>query len=369
MSPPDPDIDGPPPPLANPELRGHEDAEKMLLDAYTGGRMHHAWLISGPRGIGKATLAYRFARFLLSQGGDAGGGLFGEELAPDSLVTDPESPVFRRIAAAAHGDMLAIERRIDEKTGKRKTVIAVDDVRGVGSFLHKTASEGGWRVVVIDSADEMNVNAANAVLKVLEEPPSRALILLVSHNPGRLLPTIRSRCRRLTLRPLSDDTVAALLNQHYPQVTPADALVLARLAEGSIGRAADLADEGGLALYGEMTQLLQTVPGIDVASLHALGDKVAKAGADHAFRTVGDLYRWWLGRLVLKGAGGQVAADGPETALMDGLLARAPLDRWLDVWEKSTRLLGRTESANLDKKQVVLNVFLALDSAARGSGP
>ena len=141
---------------------------------------------------------------------------------------------------------------------------------------------------------------------------------------------------------------------------------MARLAEGSIGRAADLAEEGGLELYKDVTQLLETLPGIDILALHKLGDKVSKAGADQAFRTVGDLFRWWLARLVLKGAGGRAVADGPESALMDALLARAPLDRWLEVWEKSIHLLGRADSANLDRKQVILNVFLALDAAARG---
>lgn len=365
MSDDDDDI-GAPHPRANPELVGHDGAEQTLLDAFNAERLHHAWLISGPRGIGKATLAYRFARFLMVHGADGGeAGLFGDAPAPDSLAVAPDHPVFRRITAEGHGDLLGIERKPDPKTGKLKTVISVDDVRAVGHFMHKTASEGGWRIVIIDSADEMNVNAANAVLKVLEEPPARAIILLVSHNPGRLLPTIRSRCRRLQLRPLEDDTVAGLITRYHPDVTPADAGVLARLAEGSIGRASDLVDEGGLALYSEVTRLLDTLPGVDVMALHALADKVAKAGADQAFQTLHELFRWWLGRLILKGAGGRISANEAETALLDRLLGRAPLDRWLEVWDKSTHMLARTTAANLDRKQVVLNVFFALDKVAQ----
>lgn len=360
----EPSPEAAPHPRANPELVGHSEAEKTLLDAYNSGRMHHAWLISGPRGIGKATLAYRFARFLLSQG-NADNSLFGDASPPDSLHVAPETPVFHRISAGGHGDLLAIERQTDEKTGKLKSIISVDTVRSVGSFLHMTASEGGWRIVLIDSADEMNVNAANAVLKVLEEPPARAIILLISHNPGRLLPTIRSRCRRLQLRPLDETTVTGLIRRYHPGLSDTDAPILARLAEGSIGRASDLVEEGGLELYGEVTHLLDSLPGVDVMALHALADKMARAGAEQAFATLSELFRWWLARLVLKGAGGSVAGDAAETALMERLLTLAPLDRWLEVWEKSTHLLGRTTVANLDRKQVVLNVFLALDRAAK----
>lgn len=356
----------PPHPRTRERLTGHPEAERALLDAYTSGRMHHAWLMTGPRGIGKATLAYRFARFLLSQGGaEAGDSLFGAPPPPESLDIPTDSLVFRRVSAGGHGDLKGVERAVDEKTGKLKSVISVEDVRAVGHFLHMTASEGGWRVVVVDSADDMNPNAANALLKVLEEPPARAMILLVSHNPGRLLPTIRSRCRRLALRPLSEDTVSGLLGEFYPSMTPGDAHVLARLADGSIGRACGLAEEGGLDLFGEVNGLLAGWPTVDIAALHSLGERMGKPGAEKAFDTLGELFLWWLGRLVVKGAGGRITAEQDETALMERLLSQAPLDRWLEVWEKSTRLLGRADSANLERKQVVLNLFLALESAAR----
>ena len=346
----------------------HAEAEQTLLDAYNSGRMHHAWLLTGQRGIGKATLAYRFARFLLAQsaGEGEGGGLFGDDAPPASLDVSPENPVFKRIAAGGHGDLMAVARPVDEKTGKVKTVIPVEAVRGVAGFLSMTAAEGGWRVVIIDAADEMNVNAANAVLKTLEEPPKRAILLLVCHNPGRLLPTIKSRCRRLTLRPLADETVIRVLQSAFPETGDEEAAILARLAEGSAGRALDLAEEGGLVLYNDMHALLETLPNLDVGRLYAFADKVARKGADDAFRTISDLFRWWMGRLIVKGAGGQVAASEVESQLMDRLLGGAPLDRWLEVWEKSSRLLARTDAVNLDRKQVLLNVFLSLEAAARG---
>ncbi len=364
---------GPPEPRANPDLVGHEAAERTLLESWNSGRLAHSWLISGPRGIGKATLAYRFACFLLVHGAgpraDEGPGLFGEALPParpDSLYVAPENPVFQRIAGRGHGDLISVERRVDEKTGKRKTEIIIDDVRGIGASMSMTSAEGGWRIAVIDAADEMNRNAANAVLKVLEEPPKGAILLLVSHNPGRLLPTIRSRCRNLVLRPLEDATVADLVRRYLPNVGVEDATELARLSEGSVGRALGLSGEGGLDLYHEVTGLLETLPRLDVERLHALGDKVVRAGADDSFRTLSDLLLWWLGKLILFGAkGGDRTVSEGEQVLMRRLTESVALDRWLEVWEKINHLLSRVDAVNLDRKQVVLNAFLALESASR----
>src|SRR5476651_414688 len=182
-----------PEPRANPILLGHEAAERTLLDAMHFGRMHHAWLITGPEGIGKATLAFRFARRLLA---GLGGG--------DSLALDPFHPVFRRIVAGGHADMLTIERAYDEKTKRLKRDIAVQDVRAINAFMALTPAEGGWRVAVVDGAEDLNQASANALLKILEEPPSRAVLILVCSAPGRLPPTVRSRCRHLRLSPLTD---------------------------------------------------------------------------------------------------------------------------------------------------------------------
>ena len=182
-------------PRENPDLIGHERAEAVLLDAWNSGRMPHAWLICGPRGIGKATLAFRLARFVLARGSLASDSLFagGKAAEPDSLKVDPADPVFRRVAAGGHADLLTLERGYEREGGRRRGSIVIDDVRKAGRLMGLTAGEGGWRVLVVDAADDLNVNAANALLKQLEEPPKRALILLVSHAPGRLQATIRSR--------------------------------------------------------------------------------------------------------------------------------------------------------------------------------
>src|SRR5476651_1086589 len=197
-------------------LFGHAEAEQALLESYQSGRIPHAWLIGGPPGIGKATLAYRLARFVLAHPDPTSPAV----QKATSLAVDPENPAARRIAAQAQGDLLVLERTINEQTGKLYTVIRVDDVRRSVPFFGSTAGEGGWRIAIVDAVDELQREGANALLKVLEEPPPRALLLLVSHAPGRELPTIRSRCRRLLLRPL-------------------DAADVARAVAGATGRNAD----------------------------------------------------------------------------------------------------------------------------------
>ena len=355
--------DGPPSPRENPHLAGHEEAEQTLLQAYTSGRLPHAWLITGPAGIGKATLAFRFARFVLAQAHGQGGLFAAAREGAESLAVKADDPVFQRVASGGHADLMCVERGPDPKTGKMRTEIVADQTRGIGHFLGLTAAEGGWRVVVIDSGDEMNRHAANAVLKVLEEPPTRSLLLVVSHTPGRLLPTIRSRCRRLALKPLADETVAELVTRYRPDAGDLD--LLAHLAAGSVGRALSLAEEGGLALYRDLVSLLETLPELDAGALHGLGDRAAKS--DAAFHAFSDLLKEWLGRMILFAADGEPERLLPEAAAGDAALmerlSSGGLEPWLEVWEKVNRLLARAD--NLDRKQVVLNVFFTLESALR----
>lgn len=358
-----------PAPRANPRLLGQSAAESTLLAAHRSGRLPHAWLLAGPRGIGKATLAYRFARFLLAEGGQQGAGdagLFGE--LPRSVATDlamePDHPVFRRVVAAGHPDLRAIERALDAKTGRRRQEILVKDVRAIGDFLHRTPGEGAWRIVIVDSADELNRSAANALLKALEEPPRQALLLLVSHQPGRLLPTIRSRCCRLELQPLDEPLVDQLLQGCAPDLPAAERQALGRLAGGSIGQALALKDAGGLALYGELTQLLGGLPRLDVPRVHALGDRLARDREGTAFRVTGELLTGWLDRMIRGAAEGRLPAEVAkgDAALMERLVARRSLAQWLTLWENLSRLFARSESVNLDRKQVVITAFLEFET-------
>lgn len=347
------------------DLIGHHRAEAEFLDAWSSGRLAHAWLLTGPKGVGKATLAYRIARFVLS--GGSGGGLFGGP--PDSLAVAADHPVTHQISAQGHRDLKVVERGFsDDKRTRLRAEIVVDDVRKINELFHQTA-DAGWRVVLIDAADEMNRNAANAVLKVLEEPPRKALILLVSHSPGRLLPTIRSRCRRLMLNPLAKDQVARLVAEQRPGLPPADIDALAGLAEGSPGRALALADEGGLDLYREVVALLSGLPRLDVAALHGFADRMAKPDAEGAWRGFSELLVWWLARLVRAGGRegrGMTEVVVGEAALMGRLLGAASLDRWLELWEKTGTLFARTDAVNLDRKHALLTAFLAIERLARG---
>lgn len=357
--------DDPSAPRYTTDLLGQEAAEAELLAAWTGGRMHHAWLITGRRGIGKATLAYRTARFILSGGEGEGGGLFGGP--PTSLVTPLSHPACRLIAQGAHPDLRVIERQWDDKKKKRRSEIVVEDVRDLGGFLSMTASDGGWRVVIIDAADEMNRNAANALLKNLEEPPKRVVMLLLAHAPARLLPTIRSRCRVLTLKPLATETVASLLRQRDPTLDDDDARALARLGEGSIGRASELADAGGLQFYQQMTAVLRTLPRLDGPALYDFIDNATKS--DESFEIAVEVLSWWLARTITAGGRQDAPAEiiPGENGLMRVLLAGAPLARWVEVWEKINRLVERTAAVNLDKKQVLLTAFLSVERMVRSS--
>jgi DNA polymerase-3 subunit delta' len=370
-----------PEPRANPYLAGHEAAEASLIEAHSQGKLPHAIVIGGPRGIGKATLAFRLARFLLSRG-SCGPGLF--VTAPASLAIAADDPVFNRTASGGHADLLTIERGINPNKWKKRDAppdaesrkrvlrdeIVVDDTREVANFLRLTAAEGGWRIVVVDSADDMNRNAANALLKILEEPPKHALLMLVSHNPGRLLPTIRSRCRKLTLKPLAEAEVARLIGRYRPEISFDDRQALARLAQGSIGRALDLAGAGGIDLYRTLLGLLSRLPELDAMALHGFADRLARAEAEDSYRTATELLAEWIARMIRMAAHGDEAGGQDEIVRgeLDGmrrLAARRPLDQWVEVWENTVRLFAQADGLNLDRKQVVLGAFLALEGAAR----
>ncbi len=278
-----------PHPRAATQFYGHDAAEQELLQAYRSGRMPHAWLIGGPQGIGKATLAYRMARFVLSHPDPTAQAV----QAAQSLAVASDHPVARRIAVQAHGDLLSLERTAGEN-GKLRTEIAVADVRRTIGFFGSTAGEGGWRVCIVDSVDELNRFGTNALLKILEEPPARSLLLLVSHVPGQVLPTIRSRCRQLLLRPLQqDDVVRAAAAALDVEEGDSDLRRAAALADGSVARALALFDGPTLAVHDNVAALLARLPEIDPRALHVLGDSLGRAN-EGAFDTFLEAVREWL---------------------------------------------------------------------------
>jgi DNA polymerase-3 subunit delta' len=333
----------PPHPRETNVLFGHGEAEQALLEAYRSGRIPHAWLIGGPSGIGKATLAYRMARFVLAN---------PDPKAPavrkaTSLTLPDDDRTVRRIAAQGHPDLLVLERVVNEKTGKLYTVIRVDDVRRTVPFFGSTAGEGGWRVSIVDTADELQYpQAANALLKILEEPPRNALLLLTSHAPARLLPTIRSRCRRLSLRPLSADDVARAAalalnrNAEEPELHEASAL-----SEGSVGRALTLLEGPALALRKRVVDLLERLPTVDPQALHALGDAIGGFEPQRLASFIDAVNEWLADRLA--------SAD------------HARMLRIAEAWDKVNQAARDADEYNLERKPLVFSVFGWLAEAAR----
>jgi DNA polymerase III subunit delta' len=326
-------------------LFGHHEAEGVLLEAYRSGRIPHAWLIGGPQGIGKATLAYRMARFVLK---------YSDPQASDvqrarSLDVDPSDPIARRIAAGAHGGLLVLQRTPNEK-GVMRTVITVDETRETITFFGSTAAVDGWRVCIVDTVDELNPNAANALLKILEEPPHRSLFLLVSHSPGRILPTILSRCRRLRLRPLASAEVVQVASQVTGLASDDPSLLeVAEAAEGSVARALTLLGGDTVKLHHKTAALLARLPQIDPRELHALGDSLG--GSDKvALATFVDGIDRWIGA--------RLHIDNPNADL-------PRLARLAEVWEKINRAARDTAEYNLERKPFVFSVFGMLAEATR----
>jgi DNA polymerase III subunit delta' len=349
-------------PPENSEFIDQAAAERALLEGATSGRLAHAWLLTGPRGVGKATLAYRFARFLLAGAPQRTGGLFAD--LPSNLHLDPGHATFCRVASGTHPDLRCVARSINPDTGKRRGEIVVEDLRKAVAFLRLTPSEGGWRIVIIDGAEEMNRSAQNALLKALEEPPASAVLLLVSHAPGRLLPTIRSRCRRLELRPLSTTAVGQLIEKHVPDVAEADRNLAAALAEGSIGQALSILGAGGIELYRDLSGSLSALPAMDMLALHRQADRLSRSGSEETYRMAVDLLLGWLARMIRLGAGGGGEIVSGEQEIMLRLGQQCRLPRWIELFELLRAQFALVESVNLDRRQLWVSSFLAIQRLA-----
>jgi DNA polymerase-3 subunit delta' len=330
---------------------GHETAERELLDAYRRDKIAQAWILSGPEGIGKATLAWRMARFLLAHPDPHA----SETQAAQSLYVPGDSPAARRIASMALADIFLLRRSWNEKTKKFYTEIRIDDVREIIQSLHRSSGTGGWRVAIVDCADDLNRASANALLKLIEEPPQRSIFVIVAHQPGRLPPTIRSRCRKLPLRPLNEMEVArAIRALREPWSSLPDDAVAAAAAssEGSVREALRLLDGDGVAFDRTISGLFEKLPQVDWLAVHALADKLTGRDNESSYETFMRALQRWIDR--------QVRGSAEQGAHPAHLLAYA------DAWDEITQAARETEVFNFDKRALVLGVFERLERATMG---
>ena len=319
------------------ELQGHGEAEAAFEAARRRGRLHHAWLLTGTEGVGKATFAYRAARRLLGGQPNKAYGVLG---------VSPDDHVSRQLIARSHPDFMVLERIGED--GKPRKVIPVDEARKLSEFFSKSPASAPHRVAIVDAADDLNVNAANAVLKTLEEPPAHGVLLLISHSPGRLLPTIRSRCRRLAFRELPEPDAAAFVRART-DANVEDSLRLARMAGGAPGRAWSLFLAGALAVDDAARLLLADLPRVDEGLALSLADRFRGGEGQAQFNL---LFERLAERIHAQAA--QRASEG-----------QGGLDRWASAWETLQRLPREVEAVNLDRADALFTALSELRAAAR----
>ncbi len=330
-------------PEHNARLIGHTDAVDSFRQAMTA-RMHHAWLLHGPDGIGKTSFAFHCANHLLSGGRSPIG------------KRDPLERNFKLIAASAHPDLTVIGRPVDEKTGIIKDEIPVERIRALTEFFRLTSSHGGWRIAIVKDADRLNRNAANALLKILEEPPAQGLILMTATARGRLLPTIRSRCRQLQLDPLTPPEMAEFLRPHEEDMSADDRAMLLKLADGSPGRALQILGSDGLQIYREFLSLLQSpAREQNTALLRFVSGVGGKADPDR-FALIVDYCENWIGRLLHLAATGEAReVVGGEGQVLRRMAAIKPLANWFEVADNCKKQFAAAIHASLDKRLVLMN--------------
>ena len=367
---PEPDrIEGAPHPRETARLIGQARAEEAFLEAYNSGRLHSGWMITGPKGIGKATLAYKIAAFLLAEQPEGEVGLFGDAPPlPTTLDIGDDHPDMRLIRAGSHPRLTIVRRPVDEKTGKLKTEITADPVRDLKKFFHMSSADGGRRVVIVDAADEMNVTAANSILKELEEPPARTTILLLSHQPSKLLPTIRSRCRELRCTTLNADDMNDALAQADIHVDETESL--ATLSGGSVGEAIRLVNHDGLQLYRELVHLFDRLPTVDRSAALKLAESCTGKAAEVRFEMTLDLIDLFLARTARAGLLGEPNSQGANGEAR--LLARlSPHDqaarKWADLQQQLSLKVRRGRAVNLDPAALILDMIFKIEETARST--
>lgn len=354
-----PDIDGEFPPRLTRALVGHKRPIAEFIAAAQGGRMPHAWLLCGPQGVGKASFAYLVARAVLSH---------AVPTQIEHISPAVDSDASRLLETSIHPDMYVLKRSYNEKTDKFRGDISVEETRVLKKAFALSSARGGWRVAIIDAIDEVTRNGVNALLKLIEEPPEKCLFLIVCHHPGRVLDTIRSRCRQLNFNALSEDELQQIIAGKLSGIDPNEAAAAAFLADGSAGRALSLSENGGFDLYRDMVGVMASLPQLDVEQVHGFANRFGTRAAPESFPLFCYLLSGWLHRYVRSLSTGQAfqpVFEG-EAELAERFMAgQLPLEPSVSLWEKLQQQSRVVEALNLDKKQAVLEWFVELADATR----
>jgi len=348
---------------------GHQDVEEKLISLINSNKMPHAVIFSGAEGIGKFTMAQRLARALLNHGIDdpnqdslfGGGGT--EKLALTTLAVDKENPVYSKVASKGHPDLLTLERPTDSKTQKQKNDINVETARKVAPFLRMTSADGGWRVVIINDADTMNRNAQNSILKILEEPPKNALLILVCNRLGAMIPTIRSRCRVLNFEPLSSDNFNQLLKMEYGGgFSDNEKELLLTFSNQSIGQAKNIIDKNLIEVIQTTLDLLSTWPDISNQEVHGFADTVGRAGQDKAYMMAEKVILTSLTNIISAKAK-ELNLQSPFDAKgLKNIMQNVDIKNLMDAHQELKETLAQGRYASLDKRLVIINAFNKLKS-------
>lgn len=352
-----------PSPRENNFYASNQKTEDYFLDLISKNVVPHAFIFSGIKGVGKATFAYRLARYLLKYGKtqESGPSLFGDDAPielPSSMDMEPDDAVFRRVASGGHPDLISLSLLEGKKS------LDVAQIRKVEPFLRKKASEdGGWRIVIVDDADTMNNSSQNALLKILEEPPSQALIILISHNSGSFLPTIHSRCRTISIKPPEFETFADLLRKQDSHISLSDLKTLYEYSSGSIGKSLQFLDFGGLELLQEIIDILQTFPQADFEKVHLFSERFSRNTKDEAWANFCDLFIWIFETLAISKAKGAELPDSLSALKL--LNSLSPLEEQIEMCQMLQEKISRTNVSNLDKRQCCLEIFMILNETLK----
>lgn len=335
-------------PKSNTHLFGHSQTQEMLIREFRAGRLAHGLIFSGVKGIGKATLAYHFARMLLS----------GRE----DMNLPETSPIFARIIANSHTDLLVVEPAYDEKKEEYATEISAEIAREIPKFLSLTPAEGAWRVVIIDSADVLNDKSANAILKILEEPPKQTILILIAHNVGRLLPTIRSRCRVVSLKPLSYDDFSQAVRLSVLELYGEELAMLAVMSAHSVGVALELHEKGALKLYNETLDLISSAQKLDNQAVLKFCEQIGSGKKAHGnWQLFMHITLCILERITKQAAGveSQKISDA-ETQKLQKIASLHNAEIWAEKWQQAGEEFQIAQKFHLDYKQVALVFFHSL---------